>query len=90
MSCIVNSLADDYLHIDLSHISPSSFVAADAVTIFNLFEILDGLLDFMLEQIEVESDSGGEIKLSEKYFSSKTTICLLLQRKVILILIFPA
>ena len=63
VSCIVESLENDYLHVDLSHISSSSFVAADPVTIFNLFEILDGLLDFMLEQIDLKSDSGGAICL---------------------------
>ena len=59
IACIVNSLALEYLHMDLSHILPVCFVAGDPTTVFNLLEILDGLLDFMLEQIEINIDSGG-------------------------------
>jgi len=39
---------------------PSSiFVAGDPTTVYNLLEILDGLLDFMMEQIDPNLDSGG-------------------------------
>ena len=67
ISCIVETLGSEYLHVDLSHISPTWFVGGDPVTVFNLFEIMDGLLDFMLEQIDIEADSGGIFLLKPNY-----------------------
>uniref|UniRef100_H2XX99 DUF5745 domain-containing protein n=1 Tax=Ciona intestinalis TaxID=7719 RepID=H2XX99_CIOIN len=60
VACIIDTLADEYLHVDLSHLSPKLFVNGDTVTIYNLLEILDGVLEFMLEQISSNGDSGGK------------------------------
>ena len=55
VDCIINILAGDYLNTNLSHISSKKFVQGDATTIFNLLEILDGLLDFMLDYVHNSS-----------------------------------
>jgi len=61
VKCVVDTLADEYLHVDLSHISPQYFISGDPTTVYNLLEILDGLLDFMLDQISNDLDSGGAL-----------------------------
>ena len=61
IECLINALADEYLQVDLSHILPVCFVAGEPTTVYNFLEILDGLLDFMLEQIDLNLDSGGRI-----------------------------
>ena len=77
ISCIVETLGSEYLHVDLSHISPTWFVGGDPVTVFNLFEIMDGLLDFMLEQIDIEADSGGIFLLKPNYQTILLNSCFL-------------
>ena len=61
MLCVIETLSNDYLHVDLSHISPYSYVNGDPTTIYNLLEIMDGLLEFMMEQI---SNSAGKINVT--------------------------
>ena len=51
VSCVLRVLVDDYLHTNLSHISASKFIQGDGTTVYNLLEILDGLLDFMLDHV---------------------------------------
>nr|CAB3230078.1 centrosomal protein of 95 kDa-like [Phallusia mammillata] len=71
ISCVVDTLADDYLHVDLSHISPQYVVAGDPTSIYNLLEILDGLFEFMLDQISNDLDSGDEGDVDSEVFSEK-------------------
>lgn len=49
----------DYLNVDLSHISASDIVDGDLMAVYNLLEIMDGLLDYLLEKIVPDGDSGG-------------------------------
>nr|XP_002124068.1 centrosomal protein of 95 kDa-like [Ciona intestinalis] len=71
VACIIDTLADEYLHVDLSHLSPKLFVNGDTVTIYNLLEILDGVLEFMLEQISSNGDSGDEGDIDSDQLSEK-------------------
>nr|XP_039265456.1 centrosomal protein of 95 kDa-like [Styela clava]XP_039265458.1 centrosomal protein of 95 kDa-like [Styela clava]XP_039265459.1 centrosomal protein of 95 kDa-like [Styela clava] len=60
IKCIVETLSEDYLKVDLSHIQPEDIVNCDLLSVYNLIEILDGLLDYLLEKIGMDSDSGDE------------------------------
>ena len=65
VQCVVDSLAADVLHCDLSHIPGGAVVDGDVMTIQYLLEILDGLVDYVMEQIssETSSDGDGEWKI---------------------------
>ncbi|XP_051568003.1 centrosomal protein of 95 kDa-like isoform X2 [Myxocyprinus asiaticus] len=59
---VVDSLALDYLHISLSHITGENIVRGDKDSIRNLLEIFDGLLDYLTEQLsDVEEPKQGEL-----------------------------
>ena len=60
VQCVVDSLAADVLHCDLSHITGGAVVDGDVVTIQYLLEILDGLVDYVMEQISSETSSDGD------------------------------
>lgn len=47
---VIDSLALDYLHISLSHITGENIVRGEKESIRNLLEIFDGLLDYLVEQ----------------------------------------
>ncbi|XP_076810131.1 centrosomal protein of 95 kDa-like [Clavelina lepadiformis] len=74
ITCVVDTLSNDYLHVDLSHISPSCFVEGDPATVYNLLEILDGLLEFMLDQISSNADSGDEADVDSDQFSVQSNL----------------
>ncbi|XP_051996361.1 centrosomal protein of 95 kDa-like isoform X2 [Xyrauchen texanus] len=59
---VVDSLALDYLHISLSHITGENIVRGDKESIRNLLEIFDGLLDYLTEQLsDVDEPKHGEL-----------------------------
>uniref|UniRef100_H2ZGE0 DUF5745 domain-containing protein n=1 Tax=Ciona savignyi TaxID=51511 RepID=H2ZGE0_CIOSA len=58
VACVIDTLANEYLHVDLSHLSPELIIKGDTITLYNMLEILDGVLEFMLEQISSNGDSG--------------------------------
>lgn len=60
IKCIIDTLSEDLLKVDLSHISAAEVANGDVMSIYNLIEILDGMLDYLLEKGTSESDSGGE------------------------------
>ncbi|KAL1273016.1 hypothetical protein QQF64_028878, partial [Cirrhinus molitorella] len=47
---VIDSLALDYLHISLSHITGENIVRGEKESIRNLLEIFDGLLEYLIEQ----------------------------------------
>lgn len=58
---VIDSLANDVLNVDLTHISAKGIVDGDTVSIKNLLEIFSGLLEYFLECIdENQSDSEGD------------------------------
>ncbi|KAL2087228.1 hypothetical protein ACEWY4_018287 [Coilia grayii] len=58
---VIDSLALDYLHISLSHITGENIVRGDHESIRNLLEIFDGLLEYLTEQLseDEELQNGG-------------------------------
>jgi len=56
IQCVVDVLANEYLHTNLSHISGDKVVSVDEISIYNLLEILDGMLDFMLEHLNDQDE----------------------------------
>ena len=57
---VIDSLATDILGIDLSHIDAQSVVCKDAVHIQNLLEIFDGLLDYVIEELNDEDKNSND------------------------------
>ncbi|XP_072168335.1 uncharacterized protein [Diadema setosum] len=57
VQCMVDSLASDVLHCDLSHITGQAVVNGDAITIRYLLEILEGLVEYVMEQINSETST---------------------------------
>uniref|UniRef100_A0AAQ5YD63 DUF5745 domain-containing protein n=1 Tax=Amphiprion ocellaris TaxID=80972 RepID=A0AAQ5YD63_AMPOC len=56
---VIDSLSLDYLQISLSHITGENVVRGDGESIKNLLEIFDGLLEYLNEEINEESQNGG-------------------------------
>lgn len=46
---LIDSVASDILSVDLTHITGSSIVEGDKISIRNLLEIFAGLLEFFME-----------------------------------------
>ncbi|XP_033100569.1 centrosomal protein of 95 kDa-like [Anneissia japonica] len=57
---VIDSLAQDVLHADLSHISGQAIVEGDHVTIRYLLEIFTGLLEYIMEQITSGASTDAE------------------------------
>lgn len=58
--CVIDSLANDVLNVDLSHINAKGIVIGDVISIKNLLEIFSGLLEYFMECIdENQSDFEG-------------------------------
>jgi len=72
--CVIETLSNDYLHVDLSHISPYCYVNGDPTTIYNLLEIMDGLLEFMMDQISDSAADDGDIDSDRNSERSWSTI----------------
>ena len=53
---VTDALANEILGVDLSHIQPTMIAEGDVAQIGNLVEIFDGLLDFVLEELENDND----------------------------------
>lgn len=60
IQCIVDSLAKDFLHCDLSHITGVAIFEGDDTTIQYLMEIFIELESFLMEQISDEPSSQSE------------------------------
>ncbi|XP_069386453.1 centrosomal protein of 95 kDa isoform X1 [Paralichthys olivaceus] len=58
---MIDSLSLDYLQISLSHITGENVVRGEKESIKNLLEIFDGLLEYLNEEISVESQNGEEL-----------------------------
>ncbi|XP_060945512.1 centrosomal protein of 95 kDa-like [Limanda limanda] len=58
---MIDSLSLDYLQISLSHIAGENVVRGDKESIENLLEIFDGLLEYLNEEISVESQNGEQL-----------------------------
>ncbi|KAM4594236.1 centrosomal protein of 95 kDa-like isoform 1-T1 [Fundulus diaphanus] len=54
---VIDSLSLDYLQISLSHITGENVVRGDKESIKNLLEIFDGLLEYLNEEINEESQN---------------------------------
>ncbi|XP_078692105.1 centrosomal protein of 95 kDa-like [Branchiostoma floridae x Branchiostoma belcheri] len=59
---VIDSLALDYLHVNLSHITGEGVVSGDTESIRNLLEIFEGLFDYLAEEIESESEQEDELE----------------------------
>lgn len=71
---VIDSLATDVLGIDLSHISAQYIVKKDHMQIQNLLEIFDGLLDFVLEELDKDDERvEKDFKHLEKVPEEETT-----------------
>lgn len=57
VQCVIESLSRDVLHCDLSHITGQAIVDRDVVSVQYLLEILEGLVDYVMEQIGSETSS---------------------------------
>lgn len=58
--CVIDSLANEVLNVDLSHIKAEGIVDGDFMSITNLLEIFSGLLEYFMECIDENlSDSEG-------------------------------
>ncbi|KAM4585139.1 centrosomal protein of 95 kDa-like isoform 2-T2 [Odontesthes bonariensis] len=57
---VIDSLSLDYLQISLSHITGENVVRGDKESIKNLLEIFDGLLEYLNEEINEESQNSEE------------------------------
>ncbi|KAM9314158.1 centrosomal protein of 95 kDa-like isoform 3-T3 [Pholidichthys leucotaenia] len=55
---IIDSLSLDYLQISLSHITGENVVRGDKESVENLLEIFDGLLEYLNEDINEETQNG--------------------------------
>ncbi|XP_076148955.1 centrosomal protein of 95 kDa-like isoform X1 [Alosa pseudoharengus] len=53
---VIDSLALDYLHISLSHITGENVVRGDGESVRNLLEIFDGLLEYLTEQLSEDEE----------------------------------
>uniref|UniRef100_A0A1A8EM03 Centrosomal protein 95kDa n=2 Tax=Nothobranchius korthausae TaxID=1143690 RepID=A0A1A8EM03_9TELE len=58
---VIDSLSLDYLQISLSHITGENVVRGDKESIKNLLEIFDGLLEYLNEEINEESQNSDEL-----------------------------
>ncbi|XP_061578297.1 centrosomal protein of 95 kDa-like isoform X2 [Cololabis saira] len=58
---VIDSLSLDYLQISLSHITGENIVRGESESIKNLLEIFDGLLEYLNEEINEESQSCEEL-----------------------------
>lgn len=54
---VIDSLALDYLHISLSHITGENIVQGDRESVRNLLEIFDGLLEYLTEQLSEDEEA---------------------------------
>ncbi|XP_017290640.1 centrosomal protein of 95 kDa isoform X2 [Kryptolebias marmoratus] len=61
VQAVIDSLSLDYLQISLSHITGENVVRGDKESIKNLLEIFDGLLEYLNEEINEESQNGDEL-----------------------------
>ncbi|XP_013879113.1 centrosomal protein of 95 kDa isoform X2 [Austrofundulus limnaeus] len=61
VQCVIDSLSLDYLQISLSHITGENVVSGDKESIKNLLEIFDGLLEYLNEEINEESQNSSEL-----------------------------
>ncbi|XP_019643707.1 PREDICTED: centrosomal protein of 95 kDa-like [Branchiostoma belcheri] len=59
---VIDSLALDYLHVNLSHITGEGVVSGDTESIRNLLEIFEGLFEYLAEEIESESEQEDELE----------------------------
>uniref|UniRef100_A0A096MH07 Centrosomal protein 95 n=1 Tax=Poecilia formosa TaxID=48698 RepID=A0A096MH07_POEFO len=55
---VIDSLSLDYLQISLSHITGENVVSGDKESIKNLLEIFDGLLEYLNEELNEETQNG--------------------------------
>ncbi|XP_042560287.1 centrosomal protein of 95 kDa-like [Clupea harengus] len=53
---VIDSLALDYLHISLSHITGENVARGDQESVRNLLEIFDGLLEYLTEQLSDDEE----------------------------------
>ncbi|XP_037545686.1 centrosomal protein of 95 kDa [Nematolebias whitei] len=58
---VIDSLSLDYLQISLSHITGENVVRGDKESIKNLLEIFDGLLEYLNEEINEDSQNSDEL-----------------------------
>uniref|UniRef100_A0A1A7XSZ5 Centrosomal protein 95kDa n=1 Tax=Iconisemion striatum TaxID=60296 RepID=A0A1A7XSZ5_9TELE len=58
---VIDSLSLDYLQISLSHITGENVVRGDKESIKNLLEIFDGLLEYLNDEINEESQNSDEL-----------------------------
>uniref|UniRef100_A0A3P9LJ40 DUF5745 domain-containing protein n=1 Tax=Oryzias latipes TaxID=8090 RepID=A0A3P9LJ40_ORYLA len=71
---VIDSLSLDYLQISLSHITGENIVRGDKESIRNLLEIFDGLLEYLHQEINADSQNSDELKdvLEEDEYSANT------------------
>ncbi|NXC38011.1 CEP95 protein, partial [Penelope pileata] len=60
VQAVIDSLALDYLHVSLSHITGENIVKGERESIRNLLEIFDGLLEYLTEEISETSSQNGD------------------------------
>uniref|UniRef100_A0A1I8GGI3 DUF5745 domain-containing protein n=1 Tax=Macrostomum lignano TaxID=282301 RepID=A0A1I8GGI3_9PLAT len=48
LACVIDSLANDVLHVSLSHIRPADLMSGNYEAIRNLLEIFHGLMEFLV------------------------------------------
>ncbi|XP_078612173.1 centrosomal protein of 95 kDa-like [Branchiostoma floridae x Branchiostoma japonicum] len=68
---VIDSLALDYLHVNLSHITGEGVVLGDSESIRNLLEIFEGLFEYLAEEIESESEQEDEGAPQDPYAFSQ-------------------
>ncbi|KAM6939541.1 centrosomal protein of 95 kDa-like [Xenentodon cancila] len=66
---VIDSLSLDYLQISLSHITGENIVRGEKESIKNLLEIFDGLLEYLNEEINEESQSCADLFLVSEEFN---------------------
>ncbi|XP_016521424.1 centrosomal protein of 95 kDa isoform X1 [Poecilia formosa] len=59
---VIDSLSLDYLQISLSHITGENVVSGDKESIKNLLEIFDGLLEYLNEELNEETQNGATLE----------------------------
>ncbi|XP_035695703.1 centrosomal protein of 95 kDa-like [Branchiostoma floridae] len=68
---VIDSLALDYLHVNLSHITGEGVVSGDSESIRNLLEIFEGLFEYLAEEIESDSEQEDEGAPQDPYAFSQ-------------------
>ena len=54
LQMVIDSLSTDVLHVSLSHIRAEDILAGDKQAVCNLLEIFQGLMEFILDQLQAE------------------------------------